>query len=225
MSHVAFGDLARQAADLGAELADALVRVASGGWYVLGSEVRAFETEFAAYCGATACVGVASGAEALYLALRALDVGPGDDVITVANACMYQAAAIRQAGARPLFVDIDPATHNLDPALLEAAITPHTRAIMPVHLYGRPAAMPAIAAIASAHNLPLIEDAAQAHGAWCRDGDHQRRTGSWGALAAFSFYPSKISALWAMPAPLVPPTKIWRRACAGCAFMAGARNM
>lgn len=188
---VPFGDLARQAAGLGAELSDALGRVAAGGWYVLGAEVRAFEEAYAAYCGAAHCVGVASGFEALYLALAALGVGPGDEVITVANACVYQAAAIMQAGATPVFVDIDPRTHNLDPALLGAAFTPRTKAIMPVHLYGRLAEMETIGALARAHGLPVIEDAAQAHGAWHASAGPGRRAGAWGEVACFSFYPSK----------------------------------
>lgn len=188
---VPFGDLARQAAALGDELTGALARVAAGGWYVLGAEVRAFEEEFAASCGAAHCVGVASGFEALYLALAALEVGPGDEIVTVANACVYQAAAIMQAGARPVFVDVDPRTHNLDPALLEAALTPRTRAVMPVHLYGRLADMGAIRAVAERRGLPVVEDAAQAHGAWHADAGPGRRAGAWGEVACFSFYPSK----------------------------------
>jgi dTDP-4-amino-4,6-dideoxygalactose transaminase len=188
---VPFGDLARQAAGLGAELTEALARVAAGGWYVLGAEVQAFEAEFAAYCGAAHCIGVASGFEALYLALAALGIGPGDEVITVANACVYQAAAILQAGARPVFVDVDPRTHNLDPTLIEAAITPRTRAVLPVHLYGRMADLPAIGAVARARGLAVIEDAAQAHGAWLLADGRPRRAGAWGDLACFSFYPSK----------------------------------
>lgn len=191
ITKVPFGDLARQAAELGPELTDALTRVAAGGWYVLGAELRAFEQEWAAYCGAAEAVGVASGAEALYLALAALDVGPGHEVVTVANACVYQAAAIVQAGARPVFVDVDPASHNLDPERLEAAITPATRAIMPVHLYGRLADMAAVNAVAARHSLPVIEDAAQAHGAWRADGAGRLRAGSASAVACFSFYPSK----------------------------------
>jgi dTDP-3-amino-3,4,6-trideoxy-alpha-D-glucose transaminase len=191
MSGVPFGDLKRQSLALGDELTTALAHVAESGWYVLGQEVGAFEAEFAAYCGTAHCIGVASGAEALYLALAALDVGAGAEVITVANACMYQAAAILQAGARPVFVDIDPRSYNLDPQQLEAAITPRTRAIMPVHLYGDLAAMTAIQAIAERHGLPIIEDAAQAHGAWANDGGAARRAGAWGAIACFSFYPSK----------------------------------
>jgi dTDP-4-amino-4,6-dideoxygalactose transaminase len=189
---VPFGDLKRQYAALADELSAAAVRVLASGWYVLGAEVSAFEREWAAYCGAEQAVGVASGAEALYLALAALGVGPGDEVITVANACMYEPAAIMQTGATPVLVDIDEATHNLDPALLEAAISPRTRAIMPVHLYGRLADMPAICEIAARHGIPVVEDAAQAHGAWRLDAEgRQRRAGSWGALACWSFYPSK----------------------------------
>jgi dTDP-3-amino-3,4,6-trideoxy-alpha-D-glucose transaminase len=188
---VPFGDLARQAAELGPELTDALTRVALKGWYVLGAEVRAFEEEYAAFCGAGHCVGVASGFEALYLALAALGVGPGDEVITVANACVYEAAAILQTGARPVLLDIDPATQNMDPTLLEAAITPRTRAIMPVHLFGRLAPMAEIGAVAAAHGLPVVEDAAQAHGAWREDEGARRRAGAWGELACWSFYPSK----------------------------------
>lgn len=188
---IPFGDLARQAAALDPELTDALLRVARGGWYVLGAEVAAFEAEFARFCGAEAAVGVASGAEALYLALAALDVGPGDEVITVANACVYQAAAILQAGARPVFVDIDPASHNLDPALIEAAISPRTKVIMPVHLYGRAADMAAIWAIARRYGLQVVEDAAQAHGARYDGPDGAPVGGGASALTCWSFYPSK----------------------------------
>ncbi len=188
---VPFGDLARQAAELDPEVTEALTRVARSGWYILGNEVAAFEAEFAAFCGAEACVGVASGADALYLALTALDVGPGDEVITVANACIYQVAAILQTGARPVFVDIDPATHTLDPALLEAAITPRTRVLLPVHLYGRTANMAAIWSIARLYDLKVVEDAAQAHGArYCSEPGTLVGGGA-SAICCFSFYPSK----------------------------------
>lgn len=189
---VPFGDLRRQNVTMRAELEAAVARVIASGWYILGREVAAFEDEFAAYCGAAYCVGVASGAEALYLALAALDVGPGAEVITVANACMYQVSAILQAGARPVLVDVDPATHTMDPQALAAAVSPRTRAIMPVHLFGRLADMPAIMALADQHGIPVVEDAAQAHGAWLHDGDGlPRLAGAWGAIACFSFYPSK----------------------------------
>jgi dTDP-4-amino-4,6-dideoxygalactose transaminase len=191
-SAVPFGDLRRQNVTMRAELDAAVARVIESGWYILGREVSAFEEEFAAYCGAAHCVGVASGAEALYLALAALGVGAGAEVITVANACMYQVAAILQAGARPVLVDIDPTTHTMDPQALAAAISPHTRAIMPVHLFGRLAAMPEIMALAQRHAIPVVEDAAQAHGAWASDaGGRPVKAGAWGAIACFSFYPSK----------------------------------
>ncbi|WP_298819602.1 DegT/DnrJ/EryC1/StrS family aminotransferase [Chloroflexus sp.] len=189
---VPFGDLQRSHQALQAELLAAASRVIESGWYILGTEVSAFEREFAALCGVDHCIGVASGAEALYLALVAAGIESGDEVITVANACMYDVAAILQAGAQPVLVDVDPVTQNIDPAALAAAITPRTRAVIPVHLFGRLAAMPAIMAIAEQHGLIVIEDAAQAHGAWCLDNAGQpRMAGQWGHLAAFSFYPSK----------------------------------
>lgn len=191
-SPVPFGDLKRQHAALQLELEAAFRRVLDSGWFVLGAEVAAFEAEFAAACGVTHTVGVASGAEALYLALAALDLAPGDEVITVANACMYELAAILQARARPVLVDVDASTQTMSPCALEAAITPRTRAIMPVHLFGRLADMPAICAIAAHHNLPVVEDAAQAHGSFARDAaGRERRAGQWGRCACFSFYPSK----------------------------------
>jgi dTDP-4-amino-4,6-dideoxygalactose transaminase len=189
---VPFGDLKRQNEALRPELDAAFARVLDSGWYILGREVTAFEQEFAAFCGAAHCVGVASGAEALYLALAALGIGPGDEVITVANACMYEVAAILQAGARPVLVDVDPATQTMSPVALAAAITPRTRAIVPVHLFGRLAAMAAIAEVAARHGVPVVEDAAQAHGSFGPDHEGQpRRAGQWGAAACFSFYPSK----------------------------------
>ncbi|MDW8404600.1 DegT/DnrJ/EryC1/StrS family aminotransferase [Chloroflexus sp.] len=189
---VPFGDLQRSHQALQTELLAAARRVIESGWYILGAEVTAFEREFAALCGVEHCIGVASGAEALYLALVAAGIGPGDEVITVANACMYDVAAILQAGARPVFVDVDPVTQNMDPAALAAAVTPRAKAIMPVHLFGRLAEMPAIMAVAERHGLTVIEDAAQAHGAWRADAEGApRMAGQWGHLAAFSFYPSK----------------------------------
>lgn len=189
---VPFGDLRRQNAPLRAELDAAITRVLDSGWFILGQEVAAFEQEFAACCGATHCVGVASGAEALYLALAAHGVGPGDEVVTVANACMYELAAIVQAGARPVLVDVDPLTQTMDPDAFAAAITPRTRAVIPVHLFGRLAPMPAICAVASRSGIAVIEDAAQAHGAWALDAEGApRRAGQWGGAACFSFYPSK----------------------------------
>ncbi len=189
---VPFGDLQRQHAQLRQELEAAMARVLRHGWYILGKEVRAFEQEFAHYCGVAHAVGVANGTDALYLALAALKIGPGDEVITVANAGSYQVMAILQTGARPVLVDNDPHTHTLDPHQLEPAITPRTRAILPVHLYGRLADMPTIGAIAARHALAVVEDAAQAHGAWMADiPGHPRKAGAWGTCAAFSFYPTK----------------------------------
>ena len=149
--------------------------------------MAAFEEEFAAYIGATECVGVNSGTDALHLALRACAVGPGDEVITVAHTAVATAAAIRLAGATPVFVDIDPATYTMAPDALEAAITPLTRAVIPVHLYGHPADIAAIDEIAERRGLWLIEDCAQAHGAQV-DG---QKVGTFGDLACFSFYPTK----------------------------------
>ncbi len=189
---VPFGNLQRSHQALQAELLAAAERVIASGRYILGAEVAGFEREFATLCGVEHCVGVASGAEALYLALAAAGVGPGDEVITVANACMYDVAAILQAGARPVLVEIDPVTQTMDPAALAAAITPRTKAVIPVHLFGRLADMAAIMAVAEQYGLTVIEDAAQAHGAWRLDaGTAPRMAGQWGHLAAFSFYPSK----------------------------------
>jgi dTDP-4-amino-4,6-dideoxygalactose transaminase len=184
---VPFGDLKRQHDLLREEIELAIQRVVASGWYILGPETRAFEEEFAAFCGVSQAVGVGNGTEAIYLALTALGVGVGDEVITVANAAVYETLTILQTGARPVFVDVDPQTYNLDPALLEAAITPRTKAIVPVHLYGRPADMPAIMEIADRHGIPVVEDCAQAHGATIGG----RVVGSIGACACYSFYPTK----------------------------------
>jgi dTDP-3-amino-3,4,6-trideoxy-alpha-D-glucose transaminase len=187
MLTVPFGDLKRQYESIRAELDEAAARAMSSGWYILGPEVRAFEEEFAVFCGVSHAVGVGSGTDALQLALVALGVGEGDEVITVANAGVPGAVAILQAGARPVFVDVDERGYNLDPAALEAAITPRTRAIMPVHLYGRAAELEPIRSIADRHGIPVVEDCAQAHGATY----HGRSAGSMGACGCFSFYPTK----------------------------------
>lgn len=186
-SLIPFGDLKRQHNVLRAELEAATVRVLASGWYILGPEVRAFEEAFAAFCTARFCIGVANGTEALHLALAALGVGPGDEVVTVANASVYQAITILAVGARPVFVDVDERSHTMDPTALESAITPRTRAIMPVHLYGRMADMDAILKIAGRHGIPVVEDCAQAHGATLGG----RVAGSLGVLGCFSFYPTK----------------------------------
>ena len=184
---VPFGDLAREGAALEPALCAAFARVVRSGWFVLGAEVEAFETELAAWLGAGRAVGCASGTDAITLALRALDVGAGDEVITAANTCGPTAVGIENAGARLRLVDADPETLLLDAAQLAAAITPRTRAVVPVHLYGGAADMDAIGAAAARHGVAVVEDCAQSHGSeW-----NGRRTGTFGAIAAFSFYPSK----------------------------------
>lgn len=170
-----------------AEIGAAVQKVLDSGWYILGQEVQSFEAEFAAYCGVRYAVGVGSGTEALHLALRACGIGTGDEVITVSHTAVATVAAIELAGARAVLVDIEPGRYTLDPSRIEAVITAHTRAIIPVHLYGCPADLAPILDIARRHNLCVIEDCAQAHGACYRG----RRVGSWGHLAAFSFYPTK----------------------------------
>ena len=184
---VPFVDLGAQYAAIGAELEARVLAVLRGGQYVGGPEVAAFEQEFARYCGVREAVAVNSGTAALHVALLALGVGPGDEVITVAHTFVATAEAIVQAGARPVFVDIERETFGLDPARLEAAITPRTRAIVPVHLYGQPARMDDIRRIADARGIPVVEDACQAHGATLAG----RRAGALGTVGCFSFYPSK----------------------------------
>lgn len=182
---VPFGALA-PGEDRAAVLA-AIARVVDSGWYVLGPEVAAFEAEFADACEAPHAVGVGTGTDAITLILRALDIGPGDEVITPPLSAAYSALAVMMAGARPVFADIDPDRLTLDPAAAERAITPRTRALLPVHLYGQPADMDAIERVASRHGLALVEDAAQAHLATSGG----RRVGTIGVAAAFSFYPTK----------------------------------
>jgi len=184
---VPFNDLKPQYAAIKDEVDAAIRGVLERGWYILGPEVEAFEAEFAAYCGARYAVGVGSGTEALHLALWACDLKPGDEVITVAHTAVPTINAISLTGARPVFVDVDPATRTMDPAAAAAAVTPRTRALLPVHLYGHPADMAPLQALAREHGLRLIEDAAQAHGAEYRG----TRAGRLGDLAAFSFYPTK----------------------------------
>lgn len=166
---------------------DAYHRVMDSGWYLLGAELEAFEKEFAAYCETDHGVGVGSGLDALYLALRAFDIGPGDEVIVPAHTFIATWLAVSYAGATPIPVDVDAETCNIDVNQIEAAISAKTKAIVPVHLYGQPAEMDTVMSIARRHGLTVIEDAAQAHGARCKN----RRTGSFGHAAAFSFYPGK----------------------------------
>ena len=166
---------------------DAINRVLARGWFVLGPELEAFEQEFAAACAVPHAVGVGTGTDALALALRAIGIGPGDEVITAPLSAAYTALAIMMAGARPVFADVDPRRLTLDPAAFEAAITPRTRAVMPVHLFGQPADMPAIADIARRHGLAVVEDCCQSHLATSGG----RPVGSFGIVAAYSFYPTK----------------------------------
>ena len=184
---VPYADLKGQYAALREEILTALDRVGSKAAFILGEEVEAFEREFAAYCGVRHCVALNSGTSALHLALLAAGVKPGDEVITTPNTFIATAEAISYTGAKPVFVDIDPRTANIAPPEIAGAITSHTRAILPVHLYGLPAEMDAILEIASRHGLAVIEDACQAHGARY----HGKRVGSIGNAAAFSFYPTK----------------------------------
>jgi dTDP-4-amino-4,6-dideoxygalactose transaminase len=165
----------------------AVERVMASGWFVLGPEVEAFEREFADASGARFAVGVGTGTDALALTLRALEIGPGDEVITSPLSAAFSAIAIAMAGATPVFADIDPQRLTLDPAAVEAAVTLRTAAIMPVHLYGQPADLAALDAIARRHDLVVVEDACQAHLATCEG----RPVGTWGAAGAFSFYPTK----------------------------------
>jgi dTDP-4-amino-4,6-dideoxygalactose transaminase len=184
---VPFVDLKRQYTTIREEVLAAVAKVFDSTQFVLGKEVAAFEEEFAEYCGVRHCVAVNSGTSALHLALLAAGVGPGDEVITVPCTFVATVAAVGYTGAGPVFVDVDPVSYTMDPSLIEAAVTPRTKAIVPVHLYGNPAAMDAILNIARPRGIAVIEDAAQAHGAEYRG----RRCGSLGELGCFSFYPGK----------------------------------
>ncbi len=170
-----------------ADVREAIERVVGRGWFILGPEVEAFEAEFAAVSGARYAVGVASGTDALALSIRAAGIGPGDEVITAPLSAAFSALAIMMAGATPVFADIDSERLTLDPAAVEAAVTPRTAAILPVHLYGQPADMAALDAVARRHDLAVIEDACQAH----RATSAGRPIGTFGLAGAFSFYPTK----------------------------------
>ena len=187
MESVPYLDLRAQYRTLRSEVLNAFEEICESTSFAQGATTSEFETKFAAYCGVDHCVSLNSGTSALHLALRCLDVGPGDEVVTVSMTFIATAWAISYVGATPVFVDIDPLRRTLNPDKLEAAITSRTKAIMPVHLYGMPAEMDRIMAIAERHGVPVIEDAAQAHGATYRG----RRVGQFGQVACFSFYPSK----------------------------------
>ena len=182
-----FIDLRAQRSALGGELERACLDALTRGEYILGPDVAAFEEEFARFCGVPHGVGVDSGTSALELALRALGIGPGDEVITAASTFVATTLAITHTGARAILVDVDPSTYTIDPGAVAAAITPRTQAIVPVHLYGQCADMAPLLALARRHGLAVVEDACQAHGARHRC----ERAGSLGDAAAFSFYPSK----------------------------------
>jgi dTDP-4-amino-4,6-dideoxygalactose transaminase len=184
---IPFVDLKAQYQSIKQEINAAVADVLENSAFILGKHVAAFEQEFAAYCETKEAIGVNTGTSALHLALLALGIGPGDEVITVPFTFVATVAAIGYTGARPVFVDVDPASYTMDPSKLEAAITPRTKAILPVHLYGQPADMDPILAIARRHNLAVVEDACQAHGARYKG----KRVGSLGDLGCFSFYPGK----------------------------------
>ncbi|MGA8875198.1 MAG: DegT/DnrJ/EryC1/StrS family aminotransferase [Candidatus Korobacteraceae bacterium] len=184
---VPFLDLKAQYRSIKAEIDAAVLRVLASAEFALGSEVAGFEQRFAGYCGAKHCVALNSGTSALHLAMLAAGIGPGDEVISVPFTFVATIAAIEYAGARPVLVDVDRTTATMDPAQIERAITPRTKAIMPVHLHGQPADMDPILEIARKKNILVIEDAAQAHGAEYKG----RRCGSLADIAAFSFYPGK----------------------------------
>ena len=185
MPPIPFNDLGRHTGPLAEEIESAIRRVIASGWFILGPQVEAFEAEFAAFCGARHCAGAGNGTDALELALRALEIGPGDRVANVANAGGYSTAAILAAGAEPVYVDVDANSMTMDPGALAAALKPGVRAVVVTHLYGRMAAMPDILRAAGA--IPVIEDCAQAHGAVLKG----RAAGTWGAMGCFSFYPTK----------------------------------
>ena len=184
---IPFLDLKSSYQELKDELDASYLRVIDSGWYILGGEVDAFEQEFAAYTGVAHCIGVGNGLEALQLILMAWGIGHGDEVIVPANTYIASWLAVSYTGAMPIPVEPDPKTYNIDPERIEAAITSHTKAIMPVHLYGQPVEMETIWRVAERHGLKIIEDAAQAHGGRYRD----RKTGNLGDAAGFSFYPTK----------------------------------
>ncbi len=180
-------DLSAQYQEIKQEIDEAVQRVLDSGWFVLGKECEAFEQEFAKYNGSKYAIGVGSGTDALHLALLALNVGEGDEVITVPNTAIPTISAISLTGATPVFVDIDPESYTIDPRNLEQAITARTKAIIPVHLFGQSADMDLILEIANKHHIPIIEDCAQSQGATYKG----KKTGNFGAIGCFSFYPSK----------------------------------
>jgi dTDP-4-amino-4,6-dideoxygalactose transaminase len=185
---IPFLDLAAASRELQTDIDAAIAKVVHSGWYIGGSEVEAIEADWATFCGAKHGVGVGNGLDALHLALRGVGVGPGDEVILASNGYIATQLAVTMAGATPVPVEPDPATHNLDPERIEAAITARTKAILPTHLYGQPADLDPILRIATAHSLVVIDDAAQAHGARYKG---RRVGGNAAKITCWSFYPSK----------------------------------
>ncbi|HXF10812.1 MAG TPA: DegT/DnrJ/EryC1/StrS family aminotransferase, partial [Desulfuromonadaceae bacterium] len=184
---VPYLDLRAQMKPLRAEIDAAIAKALDNCTFCLGPDVAQFEKDFAAFCDAQHCIAMNSGTSALHIALRLLNIGPGDEVITTPYTFIATTWAIFYVGAKPVYVDIDEATFNLDPKKLEKAITPRTKAVLPVHLYGQPCDMDAILAICRKHNLPVIEDACQAHGAIYKG----KKAGTLGVMSCFSFYPAK----------------------------------
>jgi dTDP-4-amino-4,6-dideoxygalactose transaminase len=185
--NVPYLDLAAQLRPIRAEIDAAIARTLDNNTFCLGPDVAQFEKDFAQFCGAQHCLAMNSGTSALHIALRLLDVGPGDEVITTPFTFIATSWAISYVGAKPVYVDIEDATFNLDPKLVERAITPRTKAILPVHLYGQPCDLDALLAICRKHRLPLVEDACQSHGAKYNG----TPVGTFGAIPCFSFYPAK----------------------------------
>ena len=205
---IPFVDLKAQYQSIKTEIDAAIAGVISETAFIGGPHVKAFEEAFARYCGVANCVGVANGTDALFIALRALGIGPGDEVITVANSFVATSEAIRMAGAQVVFVDIDPATMNIDVTKIEARITPRTKAIIPVHLYGQPADMAPIRALADAHGLRIVGDAAQAHGALYRG----QPIAQLADITCFSFYPGKNLGAYGDAGALVTDNAEWAAA-------------
>lgn len=187
MKRIPFNDLIGQYQQIKSEIDKAIKPVLNSGWFILGKEVHYFEKEFAGYIGTKYAVGVASGTEAIALALMACGIGDGDEVITVPNTAVPTVSAISMANARPIFIDIDKKTYLIDPEKIQKSITKRTKAVIPVHLYGQTAKMDIINEIAKANNLWVIEDACQAHGSEYKN----KKAGAWGDLGCFSFYPTK----------------------------------
>jgi dTDP-4-amino-4,6-dideoxygalactose transaminase len=187
VSPIPLVDLSAQYSTIEDEIQSAISNVIKSSRFIMGKEVKDFEQEFATFCGTKYAIGIASGTSAIHLSLRALGIGVGDEVMTVPFTFFATAEAIIHCGAKPVFVDVDPDYYTIDPELIEAAITPRTRAILPVHLYGQCANMEAILEISRKYGIPIVEDAAQAHGATF----HGRKAGTFGSAACFSFYPGK----------------------------------